>query len=1254
MLSRMSVKKPYTVVVAVVLSLILGIVSFGSMTVDLLPSISLPYAIVITTYQGANPEMVEMVVTKPIEQTMASISNIAGITSTSSENSSMVMLEFNETTNMDSVTVDIRESLDMISGYWPDEVSNPIIMKINPNMMPIMVAAIGTKEDLGVAETSEWVENQIISQIESVEGVASVTTIGSIESTVEVEINPEKLKEVNKKVQKALSDTFKEAESDLKSAKSEITSGESKLDSGVQELADQKTELANALADLESQEATLKQSYQEALDSAYASITSSEEVVALQEQIDYMKKLDTTLPEEMSALSAQYNTVIETAQTQAKAAIDEQFDPIFASLTDGKVQLTQGVTTIDAASLTASVEMAAAKANLSSALSQVEEGEKELEKAKDSALDSADLSNTITVDTISGILMAQNFSMPAGYVQEGKESYLVRVGNKFESIEDMLAVPLFNMGFDELDTIVLGDVAEVHYATNEEDVYASINGEPGVMVSIQLQTGYATGDVSKNLNEKFDSLKAEDENVDIAVLMDQGVYIDLIVDSVMNNIVYGSLLAILVLIFFLRSLRTTAVIAFSMPISIIIAIVLMYFSGITLNIISLSGLALGVGMLVDNSIVVIENIYRMRNEEGLSRKSAAIKGANQVAGAIIASTLTTVCVFLPIVFVQGITRQLFVDMGLTIAYSLLASLIVALTVVPMMLSTLLKKGQQKEGKVFTAIKNAYGKSLAIALKVKFLVIIGAMGLLVASVSLAMKNGMLFMPEMESTQITMSLKTESGSTLEETRVEADAYIEALLEIKDVKDVGAMASSGNMMGMGAAVSNKVDIYAILNDDFTMTSDELNKAFLEAAEDINAEVTISMSSMDMSALGGSGVAIKVKGKELDTLQEIALDLAAIVEEVEGTENVLTGLEDATEELRVVVDKDKATEEGLMVAQVYAEIAGMLGSVASATTLSTESADYTVQVIDGEQATYTRDSIKELSITVTAQDGTKKDVKLADIATFESAQSLPSISRESQVRTMTVTAGVADGHNISFVGDDVKAAIADYELPSGYTIETSGEDDTIMETMFELMKMLGMAVLFMYLIMVAQFQSLKSPFIIMFTVPLAFTGGFLALWVIGMEVSAIAMVGFVMLSGIIVNNGIVLVDYMNQLIDSGMERRDAIILAGKTRLRSIVMTALTTILGLSTMAMGVGMGSDMMQPMAVVTIGGLIYGTLLTLFVVPCVYELFNRKKKSFGDESEGNETEVLEETPKTIVEEVEALVEEEIAVELEADQE
>ena len=1228
--------------------IILGVVSFTHMTVDLLPSMNLPYALVITGYVGASPEEVEEIVTKPVEQTVATVSNIKTVQSISSDNSSTVILEFDQTANMDSVTIEMRESLDQIKGYWPEEVSDPIIMKLNPDMMPVLIAAVSARSD-DAAETSKVIEEKVLPEIESVEGVASVTTSGSIEETVEVTLNEENINQLSDEIRAELERRINEAKEALDEARQQVENGKAALDLGKEQAA---SGLASAESQLSVKSEELKQAQLE-INEKMAELNLAESQVSqrlmiiqleltslksVQEQYQNLKEmLEQDLTEEQKAQIQEqmeqlrvsleergitFETLeesiqkVEAQEQQLQDALSqivdgkEQLSAMQKQVNDGALSLAEARGQLASAQFTAAVGIGEGTAQVAAGEAALQMQEAQLESSQGQALAGTDVAGILNADTIKTILAANNFRMPAGYVSEDGLNYLVRVGDKFRDIDELKNLTILDM--EGIDPIRLSDVASVELVDNSDETYAKINGEPGVMLVIQKQTGYSTGDVSDRVLDRFERIKEENEEIQTVTLMDQGVYIDMVVHSVLENLVFGAILAILILLVFLKSIRMTLVIACSIPISITTALVAMYFSGVTLNVISLSGLALGVGMLVDNSIVVIENIYRMRNEEGKTAKEAAVQGAKQVSGAILASTLTTICVFLPIVFTEGITRQLFVDMGLTIAYSLLASLLVALTVVPMMSAGMLRKTNAKESMVFTRIRNVYGRILTILLNKKILVLIGALALFAGSIALAYSNGTEFIPTMESTQISMSLETEKGTSLEDTAKAADQVMERVGKIEDIEDIGGLVSSSDMMGTQTE-SNKIEIYATTRENPSMSNEELKNEIEKVTKDISGELTVNMSNMDMSSLGASGINIQIRGKDLDQLQKIAGDVKRLVEDVKGTKNVSDGTEENTEELRVIVDKDKAASQGLTVAQVYQSLYGRLAASRVATVLSTDTDDYDVYVLDEADEKLSREDIRNMTVTVEKQDGSKEEVKLADIASFEDASGLKAISRKNQSRYMSVTAEIADGYNIGIVSNRVKKELKAYEVPEGYEVEMTGEDATINEAMTELFKMLGLAIVFMYLIMVAQFQSLRSPFIVMFTVPLAFTGGLLALWLSGMSVSVIAMIGFVMLSGIIVNNGIVFIDYTNQLQEQGLERREALEEAGKARLRPIVMTALTTILGLSTMSAGFGMGADMVQPMAVVTIGGLIYGTVLTLIVVPCIYDMFHKKEKA-----------------------------------------
>ena len=1402
MFGKFSVRKPYTVLVAVVLVIVLGIVSFTKMTSDLLPNISFPYVLVMTTYPGASPETVEMVVTKPVESSMATVSNIEEISSVSNENYSMVILQFAQSADMNAVSLEIRENLDQIRSYWDDSVGNPIIMKINPDMLPVMIAAVGGK-DMSAAEITDLTNDTIVPELESIEGVASVSGMGLLEESVNVIIRQEKIDAVNEQVFGSIDKEIDENLAELQENKQDIYDGQAELENAKKELADSEAELAekqqelndskaelenskkeladgrNELADKKSQlesgktelnskkdattkqlaeaetklltakadaeaakthlqleiqtaEATVKgldsgieqakagvqmleqtitavngiegtlaglngiddsKTYVELDESTQAAVKAWYESAGYEvNETDSVGKIKGTLSaiESGILIKARVNDVselqtkksdlestitdLESQKAMAAAPID-QYKSALSEIEGNISKLDSALTELYQGNLQAAIEFANAQTTISlgemqiasaesgldsaqkqleageeqiksgqeqldagadqikegydqindnaeqlaDALQQILDGEEQIEEAREDAYDQADMNGILTVDTVEQLLAAQNFSMPAGYVTEDGISYLIRVGDKPDTVEELKAMPILNVDMDGVDVITLGDVADVFMTDNSADIYTNVNGEPGILLTMQKQTGYSTGEVSDKILARFDELLERNENLMLITLMDQGIYIDMVTDSIFNNIIFGAGLAILILLLFLRDIRPTAVIACSIPISIVAAVVCMYFSGVTLNVISLSGLALGIGMLVDNSIVVIENIYRLRSE-GASVTEAAIEGTREVAGAIAASTLTTVCVFLPIVFTEGITRQLFVDMGLTIGYSLGASLIVALTVVPAMSSKILvKTKEQKESRFFNGLMNGYVKVLDWSLKHKALIFIGVLVLLVGSALASLSKGTAFMPTMESTQMTITLELPDTTPLSETAEVTDRVVEILSNMEDVEDVGAMASAssmGSLMGGSADSStHETSIYLTTVEKPKLNNKELSNAIEEQTaqlcEETGAELSIETSMMDMSALGGDGISIQVRGRDLDTLQQIAKEVAAIVEATEGTAKVSDGLEEATGEMRILIDRDKAMDQGLTVAEIYQQIAAKLKDASSATTFETTAKEYEVYVKNANDMELTRKLVQDLIIEKTDKDNKKVEIPLKDIAAFENTISPKSVSRTEQNRYIAVSASIADGYNVGLVSRKLEQNLADYEVPQGYSLVMEGENEMIVDAMQQLMLMLLLAVIFMYLIMVAQFQSLKSPFIIMFTIPLAFTGGFLGLFLGNCEVSVVAVIGFVMLAGIIVNNGIVIVDYMNQLIAQGMEKHEAILQAGRTRLRPVLMTALTTILGLLPMVFGTDMGAAMGKPMAIVTVGGLLYGTLLTLLVVPCIYDLMNRRK-------------------------------------------
>lgn len=1335
MLSRYSVKKPYTVLVAVVLVLVLGVISFMNMTSDLLPSIELPYVVVMTTYPGASPEKIEATVTRPLESVLGTTGGIKNVSSVSSENASVIILEFEQGTNMDSAMIELSGNIDLVSGQLDDLVGAPMLLKISPDMLPVMVASVDM-DGMDIKEISAFTEDAVTPAFERLDGVASVDETGMVHEQVTVTLSQEKIDALNSRVLKSVDEGLWEAQQELNDGLASLASGRQRLADGEAALAGQKDaalgQMAQGSAQLDSASATLnallseettltankaafeaeQAGYTQARDgyaqlnaalaaaksaaqqqaadaetqivasvnAALASVPGSSSVSSLEQAVEVINRLGAIVPADVSnavnaALAAKQAAASMPGSVEELLALDDAaFEAFkaqagampggeaFAGLTkeslaqlkdaaakantrlpelaaelsnietrmavltamkpqlqDGLRQAQDAYAALEAGKITAVSELTKGevtientKAQLEEAEQQLKDAQKQFDEARDAAYRRADLSGVLTMDMVGNILTAQNFNMPAGYIVEQNEQYLVKVGDAFSAVDQLRQLLLLHLDADEIGDIYLSDVAEIALTDNAAESYARVNGNDGVVLSFQKQSTASTADVSARINDAIAALEQANPGLHITPLMDQGDYIEMVVDSVLSNLLWGGLLAILVLILFLKDAKPTLIVACSIPFSLMCAVTLMYFSNVTLNIISLSGLALGVGMLVDNSIVVIENIYRLRSE-GMPAAKAAVEGARQVSGAIFASTLTTICVFVPIVFTQGISRQLFTDMGLTIAYSLLASLAVALTLVPAMGASVLRNTKEKPHVWFEKMVNGYSRLLRASLRHKAAVVALALALLVLSVFLTTQMGTAFIPAMDSPQMSAAMTAPQGTSQEELYALADTVAERIAAVDGVETVGAMAGGGGMsamMGGGSSGGDGITYYILLGDDRSATNTQIAEAINDAVADLACTVSVQESTMDLSALGGSGVELVITGRDLDVMSGIAEDLRGILRDTEGLTEISEGRVTDNPETRITVDKYKAMQHGLTVAQVYAELASALKEENTATTLTLEGSDLPVVVVRPQGTAPTRDTIMDHAFTTTSQDGTEETVYLRDIAAKHETQSLASIRRENGTRTMSVTAAVDAQHNIGLVSRAISGALADYTLPEGYTVEISGENETINSALFDLVKMIALAIVFIYLIMVAQFQSLMSPFIVMFTIPLAFTGGLLALWLTGCELSVIAMLGFLVLAGVVVNNGIVFVDTINQLRLAGMDRTAAILETGRTRIRPVLMTALTTILAMSTMALGMGDGAEMTQPMAIVSIGGLAYATLLTLFVVPVLYDLFRKK--------------------------------------------
>ncbi|MCR4690273.1 MAG: efflux RND transporter permease subunit [Lachnospiraceae bacterium] len=1359
-MSKYCVKKPFTVLVGVILVLVLGFVSFSKLSTDLLPSISLPYIVVVTTYPGASPERVEKEVTAPLESALGTVNGVKSVRSNSNENYSMIMLEFEDDTNMDSAMVKVSTQTDQLE--LPEKVGKPALMEISPDMLATMYAAV-YYDGADIYSLTDFTKEEVIPYFERQEGVAGVDATGLVEKTVEICLNEEKIDKLNDEIKGIATEKIDEAQAEIDDGKKELEDAKAKLHKGEKELAATEQEKSQELAEysksldeamatkasfnaqlmgLQADQKALemeKKAYEDnkvaenlskiekGFQSARDTIASEETYKTIYDMV-YRQALITAvaqalegagmaganvddsnvdimislLPDE--ARVALESTVAQTAETVAKEQQQQQLDAIPVDAADALAhpkklkamrkmlkeqgqeeaaeQLTEenirtvydivntrmpqidtelanlkveivaanavntevgnsiaeaeaAYTQVEAGKILAAAGFGAGEAKIASGLMQIENGEKQLEQAqkqldesRENALKSANLDALLTVETLSNMIKAQNFDMPAGYIKlDADQQLLVKVGDEFNAvsqIEDMLLVKVNKIG-----DVRIRDVADVKESDNANDSYAKLNSAPAIILSINKASTAGTSDVSKVCNSSITELEERFPGLHIVPMMDQGDYIKLIVNSVLSNLIFGALLAILVLAIFLKDVRPTVVVAFSIPLSVLFAIVLMYFSNITLNIISLSGLALGVGMLVDNSIVVIENIYRLRGK-GIPAARAAVMGARQVAGAIAASTLTTICVFLPIVFTTGMTRDIFTDMALTIGYSLIASLIVALTVVPTMGSTVLKNSVQKEHRLFDKAMKGYAKILQFCLRYKLLPIAVAVGLLAMCAIKVVSTGMVFLPEMGGNQMSLSFSVPDECSVEDGYKIADAVLEKVAALDGVENVGAMAGGGSTSILSTGSNKSFSFMILLSDkqgkDNPVIAKELEQIMEKDYPD--CEYSVSTSNMDMSALVGSGMQIDIFGEEIDKLLSTSEDVMALISDIEGFENVSNGQEEADEQLHITVDKDKAMRLNLTVAQIFQELSGKLTTEKDSATLETDSQTYKIKLIN-ETKPVTEENLKDYEFTVTLKDDDGKDKeekhKLSEFATITKQPGISSIRREDQGRKIEVTADTMEGYNTTLLARQVEEKLANYKAPDGMRVEIAGETIQIRDMMHDMILMILLAIVFIYLIMVAQFQSMLSPFIVIFTIPLAFTGGFIGLMITGEPLSMIAMMGFLILAGVVVNNGIVFVDYVNQLRLEGMEKSDALVETGVTRMRPILMTAMTTILANFTLALSRDASAVMSKGMVIVTIGGLSYATLMTLFIIPVMYDIFFRrelKKVDLGDENNWDE--------------------------------
>lgn len=819
----------------------------------------------------------------------------------------------------------------------------------------------------------------------------------------------------------------------------------------------------------------------------------------------------------------------------------------------------------------------------------------------------------LTTDYLAQILRGENLNLPGGEVQKGNQKLTIRTVGEFKSLSEIenLIIPLPTGG-----RLHLNDIASIEIKNNELTTISKTNGENAINISVQKQSGTNTVQIANLVNAEIEKIQEENENLNIQTLFDQSDYIKGSINSVSNSAILGAALAAIILLVFLKNIRSTFIIGTAIPVSIIGAFSLIYFAGITLNLMTLGGLALGVGMLVDNSIVVLENIYRYR-QQGYSMTEAAHLGAKEVSMAITASTLTTVAVFLPIVFTEGITSIIFKELALTFSITLFASLIVALTFVPMLSSKFLKMEDDKKKKnkliskvsnifdgIYGKIESSYRKLLGTALKHRFLTVLIALAIFIGTMASVSLVGTEFLPATDEGQFMIDISAPIGSELEEIEAIMTKVEEQLIGIPEIETV--FSTVGNQSNRGS-ISCVLSKQKERDRSTQQVADEVRNKIFDIP---GAEKTVNVSSVvSLGALGGEAVSINIKGDDIDMLKAIGDDIRNIISSIDGVADSKSSMEEGIPEVQIQVDRTRASQYGLTAAQIANSVRGTVSGT-KATQFKYEGDEIDV-VISGDPIT--SQSINNLDqIMIPSPNGF--NVPLGQVAEVVIDRGPVSISREGQVRMVTVSAQVMD-RDLGSISTDIEEKLKAYNIPAGYTYEIAGENKEMMEAFEELGLVLILAIILVYMILAAQFESLINPLIIMISVPLGVSGGVLGLVLTNTTLSVPAFIGLIMLSGIVVNNAIVLIDYILTLRSEGEERNDAILKAGPVRLRPVLMTALTTIFGLIPLAVASGEGSEIEAPLAITVIGGLLLSTVLTLVFIPIMYSLVDDGRNYVG---------------------------------------
>ena len=1277
-MEKFSVKKPFTVLVAVIMVLMLGFVSISNMQTNLLPDVNTPYLMVVTVYPGASPERVESEVSDVMQNALGTVAGVEKVTATSAENYSLLLMQFSDDTDMNSAMVKVSNKVDQTTASLPSSCLTPSIIEYSLNMNAFMTVAV-SREGSDVYDLSEFVSDTLVPYVERKGGVSSVSTNGLIEKMVQVQLSQEKIDAINEKLLEVIDVQLADARKQLESAEAQIEAGRKEYnrqfknysntvsDTMMQEMSGQVGDAievvrkqAQALLDSVNQliavvqEPEIQQALIDVRDGLQRVMdkfneTGMKDIDSLIEIVTELRDITDKLTGALQQLQQRLNTESGTeGSTAADLADDLQvqqsLNTVYNTLNDviKAMDDVPGLTkTFSDAIGNFSQQQMQAYMKFTEAREMLNEYEKQLAEAKqtyadaeEKAMASSDVSKLLDIDTLAQLIYAQNFSMPAGYVKDSSgKSWLLKVGEEYDSIEDISGALLLHV--DGFGDVRLSDVADIEVIDNAEASYTRLNGERAAVLKIYKGATSSASEVSDNCLSAFQELEAQYDGLHVVVLSNQGNYITIIVKSILSSMVIGAALAIIVLALFLRDIKPTLVVGFSIPLSVLFAVVLMYFTGMDLNVMTLAGLSLGIGMLVDNSIVVIENIYRLRGR-GVPAARAAVQGAKQVGMSVVASTLTSVCVFLPVVFSSSIVKSLMQPMSLCIGYCLMASLIVALTVVPAAASTVLKKAEPKQLKWFDKIQDKYAKSLEWCFRHRALPLLAAVVLLAFCGWRVFSMGVELLPTITSNEAIVTLSTTKDLSKEDSYAIAGKAVEAMLEVDHVEDVGITTDTRvagmdiGQLGLPTTITDLLNaansygtyqVNVMLDESLSSSEIETARQALEDAlsgiEDCTAKVEIS-GMQELTSQLASGLSVKIYGADAETLSQLSEKVVDIVNDTEGFANATNGLGSGDATINLHIDRDKVRSYGLTVAQVYQQIAAKLTTTTTAQTpVTVDGSTMSVQISNNLDPV-TKENMMDITFetTVMSADGTTSTgtCTLADMATWDTGSAPDSITSEDQTQYVSVTADTLDGYNTTVQARVLEKKLNEFafsdEMPEGCSFSMGGESDSVNFMVNEMVQWLSLALPFVYLVMVAQFQSLLSPFIVLFTIPLAFTGGLLGMLFTGQQLTMISLMGFIVLMGTVVNNGIVFVDYANQLRLGGMERRAALIATGKTRMRPILMTTLTTVLAMLQLVFSNDMASQLMSGMAIVIICGLSYATLMTLYIVPILYDILFRK--------------------------------------------